>query len=112
LLLFHLAKMALEVGGHRHGRFLDAATTVAKLSVYVSYLTHGRSLNKTGLLHHIESKRVKEMVRDIEAMLGQAQVYNGLGSQEPEFLIGIPNLWLQYFPWTGLDSPLTLDGLA
>jgi hypothetical protein len=111
-LLFHIAHLALHIGGHRYGSFLDAATTAAKLSVYVSYLEHGHSLNKTGLLHHIETKRVKEIVREVEQLILQDQCHSGLGNQEPEFLIGIPNLWMQKFPWDGTDLPCTVEGLA
>jgi hypothetical protein len=73
-LLFYIAHLALKFGGHRYGSFIEAATTAAKLSVYVSYLEHGRSLNKTGLLHHIEPKRVKEIIREVEGA-GQSHLF-------------------------------------
>lgn len=111
-LLFHIAHLALHLGGHRYGSFLDAATTAAKLSVYASYLEHGRSLNRTGLAYHIEPKRVKEIIREVELLMVQGQCCSDLASQEPEFLIGIPNLWLERFPWSGTESPLNIDGLT
>lgn len=111
-LFFHIAHLTLQLGGHRYGSFLEAATTAAKLSVYISYLEHGRSLKKTGLLHHIEPKRVKEIIREVEFLMVQDQCSSDLANQEPEFLIGIPNLWLEYFPWSGTGSPLTIDGLT
>jgi hypothetical protein len=80
-LLFYVAHLALQLGGHRYGSFIDAATTAAKLSVYMSYLDHNRSFNKTGLLHHIEAKRVKEIVREVEQLLLQNNCLNGLGNQ-------------------------------
>jgi hypothetical protein len=111
-LLFYIAHLALKFGGHRYGSFIEAATTAAKLSVYVSYLEHGRSLNKTGLLHHIEPKRVKEIIREVEGVLTHDTLCNGLGNQEPEFLIGIPNLWLEKYPWQETESPVTVAGLT
>lgn len=112
LLLLHIAYIALKVGGHRYGSFLDAATMAAKLVIYLSYLDCGQSLNKTGLLHHIEPKRVKEIVREMEDILAQENQHNGLGSQEPEFLIGIPNLWLAYYPASNPESLLAVEGLT
>jgi hypothetical protein len=111
-LLFHIAHLALQLGGHRYGSFIEAATTVAKLAVYASYLEHNHSLNKTGLLHHIEPKRVKEIVREVETLLERDKFGSGLGNQEPEFLIGIPNLWIERFPWRDSESPVTVGGFT
>jgi hypothetical protein len=111
-LLFHIAYLALQFGGHRYGSFIEAATTAAKLSVYASYLEYNHSLSRTGLFHHIEPKRVKEIVREVEALLDQDNFGNGLSNQEPEFLIGIPNLWIETFPWQEAGPAVTVGGLS
>ena len=111
-LLFHIAYLSLQLGGHRYGSFLDAATNAAKLAIYVSYRDNGYSLNKTGLLHHIEPKRVKEIIREVESLINQPDHRGGPGHQEPEFLIGVPNLWVEKFPWQGVEPPVTIDGLT
>ena len=111
-LLFHIAHLVLQLGGHRYGSFLEAANTAAKLSVYITYLEHGQSFNRTGLLHHIEPKRVKEIVQEIELLFVRKNGSSGLGHQEPEFLIGIPNLWIAKYPWPEIESPITLAGLS
>jgi hypothetical protein len=61
-LLFYLAITALELGGYRYGSFLEAASNAAKFAVYVSYLEEDKSLKRTGLIYHIEPKRVKTIV--------------------------------------------------
>lgn len=98
-ILLYLAFSALRTGGHRHGAFLDAAATAAKCAVYTTYQEQGQNLRLTGQLHHVEPKRVKAIVQEIEQALTQGQLLKMLGSQEPHYLIQLPHLWQQRYPW-------------
>jgi hypothetical protein len=98
-ILLHLAMGTMKMAGHRYGSFLDAATTAAKLAVYSTYLEQGRNLRKTGFLHHVEPKRVKAIAREIEAFLADGKFLKTLGTREPYYLIGLPHLWQEKFPW-------------
>lgn len=98
-ILFRLAESAMRKAGHRYGAFLDAATTAAKLAIYMTYLEENQNLRKTGRLHHLEPKRVKEIVHEIQGALLRGKLLKVLGSQEPRYLIGLPYLWQQQHPW-------------
>jgi hypothetical protein len=111
-LLFYLAVMVLKMGGHRYGSFLESANTAAKFAVYLIYLEQGRSLKKTGLINHIEPKRVKAIVQEVENILHEGHLYQGIGQPEPEFLIGIPRLWISRYPRPCRESPITVQGLS
>lgn len=97
-ILFYLAENAMRRGGHRYGAFLDAATTAAKFAIYITYLEEHQNLRKTGRLHHLEPKRVKEIVQEIQDALVQGKLLKILGSQEPRYLISLPYLWQQHYP--------------
>jgi hypothetical protein len=101
LLLFYIAMMSMKISGHRYGTFLGAASTAAKLAVYTTYLEQGRNQRKTGFLHHIETKRVKSIIEEVEAALIQEQELKLLGSGEPPYLIGVPHLWIELYPHVG-----------
>jgi hypothetical protein len=96
-LLFHLAENAMRQGGHRYGAFLDAATTAAKLTIYMTYLEEQQNLRKTGSLHHLEPKRVKAIVQEVQLALSEGRLLKILGSQEPSYLINLPYLWQQFY---------------
>ena len=98
-IMMHLAFSAMCVGGHRHGAFLDAAATAAKCAIYATYLEQGNNLRMTGHLHHIEPKRVKVIVEEMTAALTEGKILKMLGSQEPDYLIQLPHVWLQHHPW-------------
>lgn len=98
-IMFFLAFSAMRTSGHRHGAFLDAAATAAKCAVYMTYLEQGQNLRQTGHLHHIESKRVKAIVEEVEAALVEGKLLKMLGSQEPRYLIQLPPVWLERYPW-------------
>lgn len=93
LLLLYLAIVIMKVSGHRYGSFLEATSTAAKLAVYITYLEQGRNLRKTGFLHHIEARRVKQIIEEIESVITQGKGLKMLGKKEPQYLIGIPSLW-------------------
>lgn len=105
-ILLYLAFCALRTGGHRHGAFLDAAATAAKCAVYTTYQEQGQNLRLTGQLHHVEPKRVKAIVQEIEQALTQGKLLKMLGSQEPHYLIQLPHLWQQRYPWQPGQSRL------
>jgi len=111
-ILMYLAFSALRAGGHRHGAFLDAAATAAKCAVYTTYQEQGQNLRVTGQLHHVEPKRVKAIVQEIETALTQGKLLKMLGSQEPEYLIQLPYLWQQRYPWQPGQSRLTGSSLT
>lgn len=98
-ILFYLAFTALRTGGHRHGAFLEAAATAAKLAVYATYIEQGENARMTGHLHHIEAKRVREIVKEVKEALTEGKLLKMLGSQEPRYLIQFPFVWLEKYPW-------------
>lgn len=102
----------MKMGGHRYGAFLDAATTAAKLAIYSTFVEQGENIRKTGFLYHVEPKRVKAMVQEIEKTLAQGQSLKVLNSKEPYYLIALPFLWQEKFP-CGDDQPrVMIQGLT
>lgn len=98
-IMLYLAFSAMRTGGHRHGAFLDAAATAAKCAIYMTYLEQGENLRMTGHLHHIEPKRVKAIVAEIQQALTEGHLLKMLGAQEPRYLIQFPYVWLERYPW-------------
>ncbi|RZM77229.1 heterocyst differentiation master regulator HetR [Leptolyngbya iicbica] len=98
-ILLYLAFSAMRTGGHRHGAFLDAAATAAKCAIYMTYVEQGENLRMTGHLHHIEPKRVKAIVGELQEALTEGRLLKLLGSQEPRYLIQFPYVWLEKYPW-------------
>jgi len=98
-IMLYLAFSAMRTSGHRHGAFLDAAATAAKCAIYTTYMEQGRNLRMTGHLHHIEPKRVKEIVKEIEPAVTEGKLLKMLGSMEPRYLIQLPYVWLEQYPW-------------
>ncbi|MCL2932362.1 MAG: heterocyst differentiation master regulator HetR [Trichodesmium sp. MAG_R03] len=99
-IMLYLAFSAMRTSGHRHGAFLDAAATAAKCAIYMTYIEQGQNLRMTGHLHHIEPKRVKVIVQEVEEALTKGKLLKMLGSQEPRYLIQFPYVWLEQYPWT------------
>jgi hypothetical protein len=98
-ILFYLAISVMKLGGHRYGSFLEAANTAAKLAIYSSYLEQGNNIRKTSFLHHVEPKRVRAIVKEVEALKAAGKSLTSLGDQEPYYLIGLPFLWQEKYPW-------------
>ena len=98
-IMLYLAFSAMRTSGHRHGAFLDAAATAAKCAIYMTYLEQGQNLRMTGHLHHIEPKRVKVIVEEVRQALTEGKLLKMLGSQEPRYLIQLPYVWLELYPW-------------
>ncbi|MEO0535253.1 MAG: heterocyst differentiation master regulator HetR [Cyanobacteria bacterium P01_A01_bin.123] len=103
-IMLYLAFSAMRTGGHRHGAFLDAAATAAKCAIYMTYEEQGENLRMTGHLHHIEPKRVKAIVEEVRAALTEGKLLKMLGSQEPRYLIQLPYVWLEQYPWKAGQS--------
>ncbi|MCL2926250.1 MAG: heterocyst differentiation master regulator HetR [Trichodesmium sp. MAG_R04] len=99
-IMLYLAFSAMRTSGHRHGAFLDAAATAAKCAIYMTYIEQGQNLRMTGHLHHIEPKRVKVIVQEVQEALTKGKLLKMLGSQEPRYLIQFPYVWLEQYPWT------------
>ncbi len=97
-IMLYLAFSAMHTSGHRHGAFLDAAATAAKCAIYTTYMEEGENLRLTGQLHHIEPKRVKVIVEEVEQALTEGKLLKMLGSHEPRYLIQLPYLWLELYP--------------
>lgn len=97
--LVYLAISAMKLGGHRYGAFLDAATTAAKFAVYLSYLEQAKNIRKTSFLHHVEPKRVRAIIKEVEELLADGRSLTTLSNQEPYYLIGLPYLWQEKYPW-------------
>lgn len=98
-IMLYLAFSAMRTSGHRHGAFLDAAATAAKCAIYMTYLEQGQNLRMTGHLHHIEPKRVKVIVEEVRQALTEGKLLKMLGSQEPRYLIQLPYVWQEQYPW-------------
>lgn len=98
-IMLYLAFSAMRLGGHRHGAFLDAAATAAKCAIYMTYLEQGENLRMTGHLHHIEPKRVKVIVKEVQQALMEGKLLKMLGSQEPRYLIQLPYIWMERYQW-------------
>ena len=98
-IMLYLAFSAMRTSGHRHGAFLDAAATAAKCAIYMTYLEQDQNLRMTGHLHHIEPKRVKAIVEEVRQALTEGKLLKMLGSQEPRYLIQLPYVWLEQYPW-------------
>lgn len=97
-ILLHLAMGTMKMGGHRYGAFLDAATTAAKLAIYSTFIEQGENIRKTGFLYHVEPKRVKAIVKEIQTAIADGQSLKSLNSKEPYYLIALPFLWQDKFP--------------
>ena len=98
-IMLYLAFSAMRTSGHRHGAFLDAAATAAKCAIYMTYIEQGQNLRMTGHLHHIEPKRVKVIVEEVRLALTEGKLLKMLGSTEPRYLIQLPYVWLEQYPW-------------
>jgi hypothetical protein len=111
-ILLYLAFSAMRTGGHRHGAFLDAAATAAKCAIYMTYLEQGENLRMTGHLHHIEPKRVKAIVGELQEALTEGRLLKMLGSQEPRYLIRLPYVWMERYPWQPDQSRIATTSLT
>ncbi|MBD2091187.1 heterocyst differentiation control protein [Microcoleus sp. FACHB-1515] len=110
-IMLYLAFSALRTSGHRHGAFLDAAATAAKCAIYTTYMKEGQNLRLTGQLHHIEPKRVKVIVEEVRQALTEGKMLKTLGSNEPRYLIQLPFVWLEQFPWQPGESRIAGSSL-
>lgn len=111
-ILLYLAFSAMRTSGHRHGAFLDAAATAAKCAIYMTYMEQGKNLRMTGHLHHIEPKRVKVIVEEVQQALTEGKLLKMLGSQEPRYLIQFPYVWLENYPWQPGHSRISGSSLT
>ncbi|MEB3343296.1 heterocyst differentiation master regulator HetR [Okeania sp.] len=111
-IMLYLAFSAMRTSGHRHGAFLDAAATAAKCAIYMTYIEQDKNLRMTGHLHHIEPKRVKVIVQEVEEALTKGKLLKMLGSQEPRYLIQFPYVWLEQYPWIPGLSRLPNNNLS
>ncbi len=98
-ILIYLAVSAMKLGGHRYGAFVEAATTAAKLAVYTSYVEHGNNVRKTSLIHHVEPKRVRAIIKEVKDVLEDGKSLTTLSDQEPYYLSGLPYLWQEKYDW-------------
>ncbi|PZV10642.1 MAG: heterocyst differentiation control protein [Leptolyngbya sp.] len=111
-ILLNLALSTMKMGGHRYGAFLDAATTAAKLAIYSTFIEQGNNIRKTGFLYHVEPKRVKAIVQEIQAALAEGQSLKVLNSKEPYYLIALPFLWQEHFPCGPGEARVLIQGLT
>ncbi|MBE9137533.1 heterocyst differentiation control protein [Nodosilinea sp. LEGE 07088] len=111
-ILLNLALSTMKMGGHRYGAFLDAATTAAKLAIYSTFVEQGENIRKTGFLYHVEPKRVKAIVHEIQQALAEGQSLKVLNSKEPYYLIALPFLWQEHFPCNSSTARVRIQGLT
>ncbi len=112
LLLILLVVNLIKNLGHRYGRVIDAVSMAAKFAVYLTYLEEGKNLRRTGFLHHVEPRRVKEIVSEFETLVESGEPLHLLGSIEPSYLIGFSYIWAEKFPMQDNDSRLKLFNLT
>lgn len=110
-ILLYLAINTMKLGGHRYGTFLDAAATAAKFAIYSTYLEQGRNLRKTGFLYHVEPKRVRAIVKEVEFAVREGKSLKSLDADAPYYLIGIPHLWQEKYPWLSGQPRVAWEGL-
>lgn len=103
---------AMKMGGHRYGAFLDAAATAAKFAIYSTYLEQGENIRKTGFLYHVEPKRVKAIIQEVQTAFKEGQSLKTLNSQEPYYLIALPHLWQERYPCAAGESRVTVHSLT
>lgn len=112
LLLILLVVNLIKNLGHRYGRVIDAVSIAAKFAVYLTYLEEGQNLRRTGFLHHVEPRRVKEIVGEFESLVESGEPLHLLGSVEPSYLIGFSYIWAERFPMHDGESRLQLFNLT
>lgn len=112
LLLILLVVNLIKNLGHRYGRVIDAVSMAAKFAVYLTYLEEGKNLRRTGFLHHVEPRRVKEIVSEFETLVESGEPLHLLGSIEPSYLIGFSYIWAEKFPMQDTESRLKLFNLT
>lgn len=103
-IMFFLANSAMKVGGHRYGAFLAAAATAAKCTIYSTYIEERQNLRATSHLYHIEPKRVRAIIREVQQTLEDGKSLKMLGSDNPDYLTQFPWLWLSKYPWKAGQS--------
>lgn len=111
-ILLYLALGTMKMGGHRYGAFLDAATTAAKLAIYTTYEEQGGNLRQTSLLYHVEPKRVKAIVQEVQQALAAGQTLKSLNSKESYYLTALPPLWQDKYPRSPQESRVVGHGLT
>jgi Peptidase family S48/Heterocyst differentiation regulator C-terminal Hood domain len=111
-IMFYLAFSAIRTNGHRHGAFLDAAASAAKCAIYLTYIEQDHNLRRTGMLHHVEARRVKEIVEEVRTALNEGKLLKILGSQEPRYLIQFPYVWMEKYPWAPGRPRFPASGLT
>ena len=85
----------IKTFGHRYGKVIDSICIAAKFAVYLTYLEEGNNLRRTGFLHHVEPRRVKEIAEEFDALIENGGSLSLLGSVEPTYLIGFSYIWLE-----------------
>lgn len=112
LLLILLVVNLIKNLGHRYGSVIDAVSIAAKFAVYLTYLEEGRNLRRTGFLHHVEPRRVKEIVNEFSSLIENGGSLQMLGSAEPSYLIGISYAWMDKYPLKEGESRVKLFNLT
>ena len=98
--------------GHRYGRVIDSVSMAAKFAVYLTYLEEGNNLRRTGFLHHVEPRRVKEIVKEFDSLLEAGSSLCLLGSLEPTYLIGFAYMWIEKYSIANGQSRTELFSLT
>lgn len=102
----------IKTFGHRYGKVIDAVSVAAKFAVYLTYLEEGNNLRRTGFLHHVEPRRVKEIVSEFDSLLENGGSLCLLGSVEPSYLIGFSYVWLEKYSLKNGESMTRLFNLT
>ncbi|MGB5973577.1 MAG: heterocyst differentiation control protein, partial [Nodosilinea sp.] len=81
-------------------------------AIYSTFIEQGSNIRKTGFLYHVEPRRVKAIVREIQAALAEGQSLKVLNSKEPYYLIALPFLWQERFPCGPNEARIHIQGLT
>lgn len=96
--MLYLAYIAMRRTGYRYGAFLEAASNAAKIAVYFTYLESEMSFRRLSHLFHIESDRVKSIVKESEQLIEEMSCSHQGTNFHPYHLIQLPYLWLERYP--------------
>jgi hypothetical protein len=111
-LILLLVISLIKTFGHRYGKVIDAVSMAARFTVYLSYLEEGGNLRRAGFLHHVEPRRVKEIVEEFDALIENGDSLSMLGSVEPAYLIGFSYVWLEKYSLKRGESRFQLFSLT
>jgi hypothetical protein len=84
----------------------------AKLALFQIYQELGGNVRQTSLLFHVESKRVRAIIKEIEHKISIGQSLKSIQSRASYYLIALPHLWQSNYPFIPDHACLKQRGLS